>query len=143
MTKQQIGLYATILCDEVAIAAFTDGSLKDVAAKHSFFPPFAAVKTSLNEWLSDHPVAPRIGTTVSDSLQRRINELQDSQDHRDRLADRALAIKDDWSDPAKIRMSLNKIGDDHPMRDLMCKVLAGLIRKHAPQNLGYMPPGFQ
>lgn len=48
----------------------------------------------------------------------------------------------DWQDPAKIRSSVAKL-DGHPLRSLLGRNLGALVRRHAPQNIGYLPAEWQ
>lgn len=48
----------------------------------------------------------------------------------------------DWEDPAKIRSSVAKL-DEHPMRDLLGRMLGALVRRHAPQNITFLPAEWQ
>lgn len=124
-------------------SCFTVDSAEHVASLSEFFPAWLALKKALSDWKNNHPDQRRLAVNLSTSLSRRIEELTDGNAYFRNVRDQRSAARDDWSDPAKIRMSLNKIGDNHPMRNIILQMLAGLVRKHAPQNLSYMPPGYQ
>lgn len=142
ITKDKLAAYAGLLAEEFGAEAFTPESLKLVGDGHEFFPAYATVRTALIGYLAQRRYL-ALPSQVPNSLQDRIDELRDNGAYFRRIADERAQARADWSDPAKVRASVRKIGDDHPMRDMLRSLLAGLVKKHAPENLDQIPPGWQ
>lgn len=140
-TKQQIGLYAMTLAAELPLGAFTEASLKEVANGCEFFPAYSVVKTALEAWHATERVR-SLSSPVSDAVRRRLDEMQDNDAHRDRVSDRMADAKSDWADPVKVRESVRNIGEDHPHRLDMGRILFSLVKQHAPLNIWHIPPEF-
>lgn len=140
-TKQTINLYAEILAADLPMGAFTEASLHEVAGGCEFFPAYSVVKTALEAWHATAKLL-AIPSPTSVAMQERLDEYDNNDTHQRRLADRMAAAKADWQDPAKVRASVMGIGDDHPQRIRVGRVLAAVVRRHAPENLGYLPPEF-
>lgn len=146
MTKERLFLYVQLLASEFPVAAFTDASLKSIVAGTEYFPAWAVLKTGLDAWLeANRPkaLAPPISEKLRTSLQEHLDEMEDNADNKARRADRLQAAKEDWSDPDKIRASLLKLDETTPYwKARLGRFLGQLVRKHAPENLGYLPPEF-
>lgn len=140
-TKQTISLYAEILAGDLPATAFTEASLHEVASGCEYFPAYSVVKTALETW---HEAARKrmIASPTSTEFREWLDDREDNQASKVRLEDRLAAAKADWQDPNTVRMSAHRIGDDHPHRMRMGRMLASLVRRHAPENLGYLPPEF-
>ena len=140
-TKQQIGLYAMTLASELPASVFTEASLHEVAAGCEFFPAYSVVKTALEAWHESARVR-ALASPKSFAFQAYLDEQTNSQAHKQLMADRFAAAKSDWQDPNKVRASAVRIGADHPHRMRLGRMLAALVGKHAPENLGHLPPEF-
>lgn len=140
-TKQQIGLYATTLAVDLPQAAFTEASLQEVASGCEFFPAYSVVKTALEAWYSSARLR-ALASPVSIMFTEYFDEQQNTDAHKQRLVDRLAAAKSDWQDPGKIRASAHRIGEDHPHRLLVGRILAALVLRHAPENISFVPPEF-
>ena len=140
-TKQQIGLYAMTLAAELPASAFTEASLHEVAQGCEFFPAYSVVKTALEGWHEAHEQK-RLASPVTARFQEYLDERQDTVAYKARLAERMADAKSDWQDPGKVRASAHRIGADHPHRLLVGRMLAALVRRHDPENLGHLPPEF-
>lgn len=142
VTAEQLADYTLWLAQDFPMAVFNDQSAKSVIDAGEFFPKWAILRAHLTEWHDQHPSVPRLPASVPSSLQDHIDELRDNGAYFRRIADERAQARADWSDPAKVRASVRKIGDDHPMRDMLRSLLAGLVKKHAPENLDQIPPGW-
>lgn len=140
MTKDRLFLYVQLLSNEVQLTAFTDQSLADVAKGCEFFPAYAVLKTALEAWHEEHKPKP-LALPLPDNLREQIDELRDNTNWRDKIEREAAVAKMDWMDPNKVRASAANL-DGHPMRIVLGRMLARILRKHAPENLGYLPPEF-
>lgn len=133
MTKERVFLYVQLLAGEIPLSAFTDASLAEIAGGCEFFPAYAPLKTALLTWNRDHTAQNRIAPPSTDAMHalletRRAAERRDSE------------VRADWGDPFKVRESADRIGDDHPLRDYLGRLLASLVKRHAPQNLHLLRP---
>lgn len=138
-TKQQIGLYAMTLAADLPQSAFTEASLQEVASGCEFFPAYSVVKTALEAW-HDTARAKALASPISIAFREYLDEQQNTETHKERISERMAAAKSDWSDPNKVRASAHRIGDDHPHGLRLGRMLAALVGRHAPENLGYLPP---
>lgn len=134
------------LADELPSDAFTDESLKEMAAGCEFFPNYKVLVTSLRTWLELHPVVPRIAN-VSPDFQAYLDEQENNQAHKSREADRDARCRADWSDRQKIRESIEVVKSSYPpehaLRLIMGKILGNVVRVNAPENLGHLPAEWQ
>ena len=152
---------AMLLADEFGPEAFTQESLKAIADKNDFFPSHQVIRDGLLAHLSSRrAITGFVATSLPDWLRDKIlsevegcpgNQLRGwlagkgvsdgeiSQWLEDRRGSGAGA---DWKDPAKIRESLSKLGDGK-YRKMMGRLLVALVHRHAPENLGHIPPEFQ
>lgn len=142
ITKDKLAAYAALLAEEFGAEAFTPESLKLVGEDHEFFPAYATVRNALLGYLARRRNIALPGNMPA-NLQERIDELQNNEAHLERLRTRAELVKADWSDPVKIRATIRNIGNDHPRRDQMGRLLFGLVKRHAPENLEHIPPGWR
>lgn len=143
VSQEQLAEYTMWLCQDFRLSAFTDASAKHIAEQSEFFPRWAVLRAGLAEWVDHHPEQPRIASAIPDSLARHIEELQDEQAWQHRAEEQRASARRDWADPAKIRAAIRNIGKDHPRRDQMGRLLAGLVRKYAPDNLCHIPAEWQ
>ena len=146
VTKQQIGLYAAIFSDEMPIGAFSDESLTAICGGCEFFPAYAVLKTALASWweaqeASRNPPAP---VERSASFQEYLDEMLNNEDHQARMVERAAAIKASWQSPAAVRSAVLKVEEDAApaFRDLLGRMLGTIVARHAPENLGHIPPEY-
>lgn len=143
VTKQQIGLYATIFSDEVPIGAFSDASLTAICGGCEFFPAYAVLKTAVMAWWEAQEAArvPRLG--YAGPLQDHFDALEGNDAHRQRVVDLAAAVKRSWQSPASVREALAEL-EDAPvgMRLVLGRLVGAAVRAHAPENLGFVPPEF-
>ena len=140
VTKEQLADYAIWLAKDFPQSVFIAESAKWMAEQNQYFPAWAILKAALTDWLSAHPIAPRITYRPSGPLAEYIEELKDGTAwHRKQEAYRAQA-REDWSDPHRVLAAVYAVGKDHPMRDMCGRMLKMAVAKHAPENLGYLPP---
>lgn len=143
VTKQQIGLYATIFSDEVPIGAFSDASLTAIVGGCEFFPAYAVLKTALVSWWEAQAASRLPAVEHSASFQEYLDEQDGNDAHKTRAAAKAERVKADWSDPAKVRASVANLENAGPaFRSSLGRMLGLLVRLHAPENLGHVPPEF-
>lgn len=127
----KLAAYAPLLAIEFPAKAFTPASLRAIAAKCKFFPAYAELVELLGEWQRENqPARPAI-------TDQREPDAWMAKIEREKAQAQA-----DWSDPIKVRQSLAGIGLDHPMRDYLGRMLGSLVAKHAPENLGLVPPAW-
>ena len=129
ITMAHIREYGDMLTREIPLSALTDASREHIAAncERGFFPPWPILKAGLLAWYTDHPDRLMLeydGAVASIHQQR--------QAEADRLHELAV----EWGDPARVRASVRKVGDDR----VMGRFLASLIKRHALQNLGELRP---
>jgi hypothetical protein len=138
---EQLGDYAIWLATDFPLSVFTAESAKFVAEQSQFFPKWAVLKAALTDWQSAHPDIPRIAYQPSESLRARIEEFQDGTAYYRRAAEHRTQAKHDWSDPAKVRASVANLQQNASpaFRLLLGKMLGGLVKRHAPENLGMVP----
>lgn len=139
VTKEKVGLYVQALM-EIPEEAFNDETLKLVSTGSEYFPAFAIVRTALTTWAEEHKPKP-LALPLPDNLREQIDELRDNTNWRDKIEREAAVAKMDWMDPNKVRESAAKL-DGHKMRMVLGRMLARMVRKHAPENLGHLPPEF-
>lgn len=80
----------------------------------------------------------RPGPLLASEFSARGHDLNAILAERARQRDEA---KQDWSDPQKVAASAKRLAG-HPMEHYLGKMLYGLVHKHAPQNLGWIPPKY-
>lgn len=132
--------YTVWLAADFPLTVFSAESVKWMAEQSQYFPKWAILKAGLTDWQEAHPAVPRLAFRPSSALAERIEELTDDQAWRRRIQRDRDDAKADWSDPHKVVASANRIGDDHPFRFRLGRMLGALVGKHAPQNLAYLPP---
>ena len=130
VTEDKLAAYAGLLADEFGPEAFTKASLHLVAEQQEFFPAYATLRPLLAGYLTSQRTIP---PPASDAMHALL-EARQAQEQRD------AEVRTDWADPFKVRESAAKIGDDHPMRERLGRMLAALVKRHAPQNLGLLRP---
>lgn len=141
MTKERLLLYTQILSREMPAAAFTMESLYAVADGCEFFPTYKTLKEALDKWrAANTPSVNLPRTPISQSLEEHLDERADNDTYRAKMSKRMADAKADWSNPDIVRQTVTKIDVTHPMRMVVGRFFAGLVRKHAPQNLGLLLP---
>jgi len=141
---EQLADYAIWLAADFPQSVFTAESAKHIAEQSQFFPKWAILKAALTDWQAEHSATPRIACEPSESLQMRIEELQDGSAYFRRAESEHEAAKSDWSDASKVRASVENVQANATpaMRLLLGRMLANLVSRHAPENLGHVPPGW-
>lgn len=144
VTKQQIGLYATIFSDEVAIGAFCDASLTAIAAGCEFFPAYAVLKTALVTWWDGQQASRQPAVEYSRPFQEYLDEQQNSDEHRRRVAEREAGLKQSWASPEAVRAAVLTIEREAApaYRALLGRVLGTVVARRAPDNLAFVPAEF-
>lgn len=155
-SKQQVGLYASLLVEEMPIGAFTDASLQAVVDGAERFPSYKVLKEALTTWHSQWGaqkgeavsygvsgyVVDRImlecGGKPGPMLRNWLESKGVDIDAAGKTGDQAHA---DWSDPAKVRASVAKLAG-HPMERALGNLLATAVARHAPDNLAFVPAEF-
>ena len=143
VTKQQIGLYATIFSDEVQIGAFSDESLTAICGGCEFFPAYAVLKKALVSWWETHEAARVPRAEPPAPLREHFDELEGNEAHRERQAELAAGIKRSWQSPVSVREAVARL-EDAPagLRLSLGRMLGAAVKRHAPENLGFVPPEF-
>ncbi|HEY8749943.1 MAG TPA: hypothetical protein VIM11_18310 [Tepidisphaeraceae bacterium] len=141
---EQLGDYAIWLAADFPPSVFTAESAKHIAEQSQFFPKWAVLRAALVDWQDAHPAVPRIAFQPSEAVRARVEELQDGHAYFRRAADERATAKDDWSDPVKVRASVANLERNAApgMRLLLGRMLANLVHRHAPENLGFVPPEY-
>lgn len=142
VTKEQLAAYAKILADDFGSECLTASSARWVAEQHEFFPAWKPLRAALVQWSIDNPRTAKPAGQLSPDAQEWFDELAGNDAHRRREADRDERIRASWADPGNVRASAQLL-DDHPRRLIMGRMLAGLVGRHAPQNLAFLPPEWQ
>lgn len=143
ISKTQIGLYAQTLTSEIPTAAFCDASLTALSADAEHFPSYKVLREALITWHSLHAAGLVAPGPVSGSFQEYLDRQEDNEDHKTRVAAKAERVKADWSDPAKVRARVANLENAGPaFRSTLGRMLGLLVRLHAPENLGHVPPEF-
>jgi len=112
---------------------------------NGFWPRWAILKAFIASYqatVAARSEQLRIGSTISQTLQAHIDEIQSNEAHRERFAERMGRVREDWLDPHKVRQSAAKILADPRKQDELGKVLARLVKQHAPANLDLLPPAW-
>ena len=132
VSAEQLGEYAAWLAADFPVSVFTDASCKAAAEAGPWFPAWAVLHTFLADWRTEHPDTPRIAGPPKpdpDAWKRQAE------------ADRARHTIE-WSDAKKVQWAVLHL-DGHPMRMELGRMLAGLLVRHAPENLHCLPPEFK
>lgn len=133
--KERLATFAPLLNAEFDRRFFNERSLAFVAKRCKFFPTFSEICEHLHEFGAD---------LRSDQL-RLAGPSTDDLAWKSRIEAEREQARRDWSDPAKVRASRDLVlssAVQNPLGvDLGC-MLAGLVKRHAPQNLGLLPPGW-
>ena len=142
--EDQLDDYVAWLAADFPLTVFTAESAKHIAEQSQFFPKWAVLKAALTDWHEAHPTVPRIAFQPSETVRQRVEELQDGSAYFRRAADEREIAKSDWSDPAKVRASVANLQQNAApgMRMILGRMLANLVERHAPENLGYVPPEY-
>lgn len=141
VTRDKLAGYVLLLLEEFDSAVFTRQSLEAVSSGCEFFPAYAVLKTALMTW-RDAPPPLRLSApapTIPDSLRQRVDEMRDDELWKARLADERSVVVADWKDHSKIRVAVRSL-EGHPWRDRLGRMLAGLVSRHAPENIALLPP---
>ena len=124
--------YAPMLAREFAPNAFTVASLAAVARACSHHSPtFGEISNALSAWWEDNaPTAnvPLIAGPQQDPWRQRVE--------RERAETKA-----DWQEPEAVRRAIASLVGQ-PRRLELGRMLAAMIHRHAPQNVGLLPPEF-
>lgn len=142
VTKEQLAAYAKIIAEDFNPLCLTTASARWVAEQYEFFPAWKPLRAALVQWSIDNPRTAKPAGQLSPDAQEWFDELAGNDAHRQREADRDQRIRASWADPGNVRASAQLL-DDHPRRLIMGRMLAGLVGRHAPQNLAFLPPGWQ
>lgn len=136
--KSKIAAYASLLADDFPAAAFTRASLQHVAQANRFFPSYAEIHQPLSAWWQDNRPAPRALPPPDPTSKCPLDEHGFPDRNRASQAQINEYYRNDWDDPASIRMRVQRYRDD----PFALERLAFLVRKWAPQHLGLLPPQF-
>lgn len=146
VTKQQIGLYATIFSDEVPVGAFSDESLTAICGSCEFFPAYAVLKTALMAWWEAQEASrnPPARVERSSSFQEYLDEMFNNEAHQARMVERSAAITRSWQPPWAVRDAVGKVERDAApgFQLLLGRLLWTIVARHAPENLGFVPPEY-
>ena len=149
-----------MLAEEFPPAAFCEASFRAIADENSAFPTWAILRTALTTWLEQHMkqaeqkfdgemITPYLLEKVMEGcngnpgpmLASWLNKKGVYPDARGiwpgtarMAAERAEAVRS-WSDPANVTASLQRLRG-HPREAVLTDMLHGLVKRHAPQNLG-------
>jgi hypothetical protein len=112
-------------------AAFSIGSLQAIAGSAKRTPTYADLRRGLGAWWHANR-----GDMIADTSSAKDADADWKAKQRREHAE----AKADWSDPAKVRRSRDLVLSS-PIRQLeFGRMLAALVSKHAPINLGLLPP---
>lgn len=130
-SQAKMAAYVPMLAREFSAEAFTMDSLAAVARACESFPSFGKLSGALSAWWQDNaPTAnvPLISGPAHDEWRQRVE-----REHAD--------AKADWEQPDRVRTALRGL-EGHPRRLELGRMLAALVNRHAPQNVGLLPPEF-
>lgn len=128
--KERLSVFVPLLSREFDARFFNAATLTFVARKCKFFPTFSEIC----EHLSD------CGSTEPQSVPMLEGPTEDGW-KVDVAAQRAEAVRD-WSDPLKVQSSMRLVLSDECKQLELGRMLAALVNRHAPQNLGLLPPAW-
>lgn len=129
--KERLAVFVPLLAVEFDSRFFNAETLAFVAKHSKFFPTFSEICASLHDW----------GTTLRSS-ERLLEGPASATENAWKTkidAERAQAIRD-WSDPIKVQSSMRLVLSDELKQLELGRMLASLVARHAPQNLGLLPP---
>jgi hypothetical protein len=135
--QAKIATMAAALAAEFDHSAFNRSSLVFVARHSKFFPSFSEACAALTEWRKQHPLPPRhipIAGPDDGPNERQMRAIEEQH----------AAAEASWgniSEPAAIFAKIRAL-DGHPMRPMLGRMLADAVRRHAPRQLGLLPPEF-
>jgi hypothetical protein len=130
--KERLAVFVPLLAAEFSGRYFNAQSLAFVARRSKFFPTFSEVCDGLHEWgltltgRSDHLIE---GPARDENAAWKAN-----------IAAQRAESQRDWSDPRKVRSSRDLVLSDEVKQLELGRMLAALVNRHAPQNVGLLPP---
>lgn len=110
-------------------AAFNLQSLEHVARTTRRLPSFAELTEALSGWWRENRPRP---LAISYEATR--------EGWQDQHARERAEAKADWSDPAKVTSSMRLVLSSEVKQLDLGRMLAALVRLHAPHNVGLLPP---
>jgi hypothetical protein len=128
--KERLATFAPLLASEFDARFFCQRSLAFVAKQCKFFPTFSEICEHLHEFGADLRTSQLLlaGPDRSETAWKSRIE-----------SERSDAVRD-WSDPYKVRSSMQLVLSSDVEQFRLGHMLAGLVKRHAPQNLGLLPP---
>ena len=128
--KERLATFVPLLAVEFDSRFFNAATLAFVARKCKFFPTFSEICDALAEWGRDNqPSRPMLEGPASDGWKT------------DVAAERDKAVRD-WSDPHKVASSMRLVKSSEVRQLELGRMLSALVGRHAPQNLGLLPPAW-
>lgn len=142
VSKEALADYCGWLASDFPVSVFTDASAKFVAEQGQYFPKFAILKAALTEWRDKNPEVPRIASPLSESVSRHISMLNDDEDWKREQLDLRLSFRRDWQDPHKVAANVANIQTlrSEALETSLGRLLGMAVKRHAPHNLGFVPP---
>ena len=147
-----------MLVVDLAPGAFCDASLAAMSEGADHFPSYKVLKEALTTWYAHHgnqqsrerlggpepwlvdkilgECADRPGPMLRDWLEARGVDVEAAISARTAAQARA-----DWSDAARVRESVRKLAG-HPTEEPLGRMLGVAVARHAPENLGHIPPEY-
>lgn len=131
---------AGVLADALPRSAFCRESVQAMAEKFPFFPAVARLHIGLAEWVDAR--RPSLPMLAPPAPPRYVAERLNPDLAIERLRLERTEVAADWADPVAVVAAVRAL-DGHPMQMLLGRLLAGVIRRHAPHNLHLIPPGWR
>lgn len=135
--------YTIWLAADFPLTVFSAESVKWMAEQSQYFPKWAILKAGLTDWREAHPDVPRLAYRPSNALAERIEELTDEGAWFRRERARQDEERQLWGDPVRVRAAVNKVLEHPNKQDSLGRIVAGQVRRYAPQNLCEVPPAWQ
>jgi hypothetical protein len=130
--KERLAVFVPLLAAEFDGRFFNAATLAFVARRSKFFPTFSEVCEGLQEW----------GQTLEGQSRSLLLEGPDGANAawKAKIADERAEAQRDWDDPQKVRSSRDLVLSDEVKQLELGRMLAALVNKHAPWNVGLLPP---
>ncbi len=145
VTKEVLADYTGWLAQDFPLSVFTDASVKFIAEQSQYFPKWAILSAALMDWRGKHPDVPRIEGPMSESVRRHISMLNNDEDWQREQMELRVDCLASWRDPHRVAATVAKIRgiESDALSTALGCLLAIAVKRHAPENLGFVAPQWQ